>query len=130
MSQFRRPPLPESPWALACTVGVALLAVAAGAAAYQHNRARRTALALTGKPEVRPARFDVGQAVMFQPQQRGGLWTGPWVRGHVVAARLYSEPRDRQRLRYRYDIRSTEQKDGEELFGYAVEEYDISPARA
>lgn len=129
MPQFRRPSPPASPWGLACTVGLALLAVAAGVAAY-NTRAPRRATALPSPPEVRPARFDVGQAVMFQPQVRGGLWTGPWVRGHVVAARLYSEPRDRQRLRYRYDIRSTEKKDGEELLGYAVEEYDISPARA
>lgn len=129
MPQFRRPSPPASPWGLACTVGVALLAVAAGVAVY-NSRTPRRATALPRKPEVRPARFDVGQAVMFQPQVRGGLWTGAWVRGHVTAARLYSEPRDRQRLRYRYDIRSTEKKDGEELFGYAVEEYDISPARA
>ena len=129
MSQFRRPSLPASPWGLAFTVGLALLAVAASVAVHQ-TRARRRATALPQGPDVRPARFEVGQAVMFQPQVRGGLWTGAWVRGHVVAARLFSEPRDRQRLRYRYDIRGTEKKDGEDLLAYAVEEYDISPARS
>ena len=126
MSRFRQPTRLE----LACTFGLALAAVAAGAVAWTYRKSHRPAAPTQPlPPEVRPARYAVGEDVRFQPQLDGELWTGPWVNGRVVAARLYSEPRDRRRLRFRYDIRSTDKVQGETVTGFAVEEYDIAPAR-
>jgi hypothetical protein len=125
MSRFRQPTRLE----LACTFGLALATVAAGVAAWTWHKSRRPAVALPPRPDVRPARFSAGEDVSFQPQLGGELWTGPWVRGRIVAVRLYSEPRDRRRLRYRYDIRSTEKVKGEVVTGFAVEEFDIAPAK-